>query len=233
MPRDAMPKQPARPASRNISRLRLIESDADVRAGIRALRRKCDAVRRMHDVVGDPPLRRYTPDFEALARIVVGQQLSIASAGAIWGRVAALGPLTAKALLRHAPETLAAAGLSGGKIRTLRALSSAVVDEGLDFATLSALGDDAVRERLTGIHGIGPWTADIFVMFAIGRADAWAPGDLALQVAAGRVLGLDTKPTAAELEEIAERWRPWRGVAARLLWAHYSHKPGAEKVSPV
>lgn len=228
-----MPKQPLRSTSRNLSRARLIESDDDVRAGIRALRRKCDAVRRMHDLVGDPPLRRYTPDFEALARIVVGQQLSIASAGAIWGRVAALGPMSAKAMLRHTPERLAAAGLSGGKIRTLQALSAAVAQEGLDFAELVQLGDEAVRERLVQIHGIGPWTADIFVMFAIGRADAWASGDLALQVAAGRVLGLEARPTAAELTEIAERWRPWRGVAARLLWAHYAHKPGAEKVPPV
>lgn len=228
-----MPKQPLRSTSRNLSRARLIESDDDVRAGIRALRRKCDAVRRMHDLVGDPPLRRYTPDFEALARIVVGQQLSIASAGAIWGRVAAMGPMSAKAMLRHTPERLAAAGLSGGKIRTLQALSAAVAQEGLDFAELVQLGDEAVRERLVQIHGVGPWTADIFVMFAIGRADAWASGDLALQVAAGRVLGLEARPTAAELTEIAERWRPWRGVAARLLWAHYAHKPGAEKVPPV
>lgn len=228
-----MPKQLSRHKSRFISHTRLIESEADVRAGVRTLRRKCEAIRRMHDVVGDPPLRRYTADFEALARIVVGQQLSIASAGAIWGRVAALGPMTAKAMLRHRPERLAGAGLSGGKIRTLQALSLAVAEDGLDFAALVQLGDEAVRERLVQIHGIGPWTADIFVMFAIGRADAWAPGDLALQVAAGRVLGLAAKPTAAELTEIAERWRPWRGVAARLLWAHYAYKPAAEKVSPV
>lgn len=228
-----MPKQPLQTSRRNLSRARLIENEADVRAGVRALRRKCEAIRRIHDVVGDPPLRRYAPDFEALTRIVVGQQLSIASAGAIWARVAALGPMTAKAMLKHSPERLAGAGLSGGKIRTLQALSAAVAEEGLDFAELVELGDHVVRERLVQIHGIGPWTADIFVMFAIGRADAWASGDLALQVAAGRILGLETKPSASELTEIAERWRPWRGVAARLLWAHYAYKPGAEKVSPV
>lgn len=187
----------------------------------------------MHDVVGDPPLRRFTPDFEALARIVVGQQLSIASARAIWGRVAALGPVAPEALLGHAPESLAKAGLSTAKIRTLRAAASAVVEDGLDFRRLSREGDDAVRERLVRIHGIGPWTADIFVMFAIGRADAWASGDLALQVAAGRILGLDSRPTAQELETISDRWRPWRGVAARLLWAHYAYKPGAETATPV
>ncbi len=218
---------------RNISAARVIACDDDVRAGVRSLRRKCPAIRLMHDAVGDPPLRRFNPDFEALARIVVGQQLSIASARAIWGRVEALGPVSAKTMSRLTPERLAGAGLSAAKIRTLKAVSSAVLKDGLDFAQLSASGDDAVRERLVAIHGIGPWTADIFVMFAIGRADAWASGDLALQIAAGRVLGLDAKPTAVELTEIAERWRPWRGVAARLLWAHYAHKPGSQLVTPV
>jgi DNA-3-methyladenine glycosylase II len=219
--------------SRNLSRLRVIACDDDVRAGVRALRRKCAAMRRIHDAVGDPPLRRYAADFEALARIVVGQQLSIASAGAIWRRVEALGPVSAETLLRQAPKRLAQAGLSAGKIKTLRALASAVAHDGLDLAALAREGDDKVRARLVEIHGIGPWTADIFVMFGIGRADAWASGDLALQVAAARVLELGGKPTAAELEVIAERWRPWRGIAARLLWAHYAHKPGTAKVSPV
>jgi len=218
---------------RNLSRARVIQSEADIRAGIRALRRKCAAMRNIHDAVGDPPLRRYAPDFEALARIVVGQQLSIASAGAIWGRVAALGSVTAEALLGHDAGALAGAGLSAAEIKTLRAVATAVAVQGMALETLVAEGDEAVRARLVEIHGIGPWTADIFVMFGIGRADAWAPGDLALQVAAGRVLGLDEKPTAAELDVIAERWRPWRGVAARLLWAHYAHKPGAATASPV
>lgn len=220
-------------SSRNLFRQRVISCDDDLRVGVRALRRKCSVMRRIHDVVGDPPLRRYAPDFEALARIVVGQQLSIASAGAIWRRVEALGPVEARALLRHKPERLAGAGLSAGKAKTLRAIASAVVDGGLDFPSLVEQGDDAVRARLVEIHGIGPWTADIFVMFGIGRADAWAAGDLALQLAVARVLALDAKPTAAELEVIAERWRPWRGVAARLLWSHYAWKPDGAKVAPV
>lgn len=218
---------------RFLSQDRVIASEDDIRAGVRALRRKCAVMRSIHATVGDPPLRRYAPDFTALARIIVGQQLSIASAGAIWGRVAALGPVTAEALLRHDTAVLAAAGLSAAKIKTLQAVARAVAAEGLALEALVAQGDAAVRARLVEIHGIGPWTADIFVMFGIGRADAWAPGDLALQVAAGRVLGLAAKPTAAELEEISERWRPWRGVAARLLWAHYAHKPGAATASPV
>jgi DNA-3-methyladenine glycosylase II len=219
--------------NRNVG-LRVIASEADVRAGIRALRRRCEAARRMHDAVGDPPLRRMAPDFAGLARIVTGQQLSIASAAAIWRRVEALGPVRADAFLRHSDIDLRGAGLSAGKIKTLRAVSAAVAHEGLDFDVLCAGGDDAVRARLTQIHGVGPWTADIFVMFGIGRADAFAPGDLALQVAAGRVLGLEAKPAAAELEAIADRWRPWRGVAARLLWAYYAHKGnGAAPVTPV
>lgn len=214
------------------SATRVIENEDDIRTGVRSLRRKCEAIRRMHDTVGDPPLRRFSPDFEALARIVVGQQLSIASARAIWDRVAALGPVTAETLLRRKPQVLAAAGLSAAKIKTLQAVSSAVIDDGLDFSQFAAVSDEHVRQRLVAIHGIGPWTADIFVMFAIGRADAFAPGDLALQVATARVLQLDAKPTPAELDVIAQRWRPWRGVAARLLWAHYAHKPGATTAAP-
>lgn len=188
----------------------------------------------MHDLVGDPPLRRMAADFPTLARIVVGQQLSIASAAAIWARFEALGPVHAEQILRLDDGALRAAGLSAAKIRTLSAASQAVIAGHLDFARLASLSDDEVRERLMAIHGVGPWTADIFVMFGIGRADAWASGDLALQIAAGQVLGLNGKPKAAELTEIAERWRPWRGVAARLLWAHYAHKPQAiPGVSPV
>src|SRR5262249_5638347 len=113
-------------------------------------------------------------------------------------------------------------GLSNGKIRTLRALSLAVLEEGLDFKILNAAEDRAIIERLTAIHGIGPWTADIYLLFALARRDAFAARDLALQPAAQHHFKLDRRPTAEELEHIAERWRPARAVAARLLWADYA-----------
>jgi DNA-3-methyladenine glycosylase II len=199
----------------------MIESDADLRAGVRALRRKCAHLRRVHERTGDPPLRRHAPGFEGLARIVVGQQLSIASAEAIWGRlVETVRPLTPGAFLAFDEEALSRVGLSRGKVRTLRAMSLAIED-GLDLQKLAHAPDEAVHAALTAVPGIGPWSADIFLLFCLGRADAFAAGDLALQIAAATALDLDERPSREALLAIAEKWRPWRGVAAHLLWAAY------------
>ena len=200
---------------------RIIESDADLREGIRALRRKCAHMRHVHDRAGDPPLRRHAPGFEGLARIIVGQQLSIASAEAIWGRVqAVVRPMGAKAFLGLSDDRLRQAGLSRGKVKTLRAMSEAI-EAGLDLMQLAAAPEDVVHETLTALPGIGPWSADIFLLFCLGRADAFASGDLALQTAAANALALKERPSRDELLAIAERWRPWRGVAAHMLWAYY------------
>jgi len=200
---------------------RTIETDADLREGIRALRRKCPHLRRVHDRAGDPPLRRHAPGFEGLARIVVGQQLSIASAEAIWARVrAAVRPMSAKALLALSDDELRQAGLSRGKVKTLRAMSEAI-EAGLDLTQLAAAPEEVVHDTLTALPGIGPWSADIFLLFCLGRADAFAAGDLALQTAAANAMRLSQRPSREELLAIAERWRPWRGVAAHMLWAYY------------
>jgi DNA-3-methyladenine glycosylase II len=213
---------------------RIIRTDTDIRDGVEALRRKCRVMRRVHDAAGDPPLRRRPAGFEGLARIIVGQQLSVASAGAIWGRLeGAVSPMTAAALLDAGEETLERAGLSRPKIRTLTAAASAVADGRLRLERLARRPDAAIHATLTEVSGIGPWTADIFIMFCLGRADGFAAGDLALQVAAQKALGIDARPTAAELLEIAERWRPWRGVAARLLWAYYAAAKAAKPAMPV
>jgi DNA-3-methyladenine glycosylase II len=204
------------------SQTRLIETDDDVRTGVRALRRKCKTMRFVHDIAGHPPLRRRPAGFEGMARIVVGQQLSVASAEAIWRRTAiACQPFLPATVLAADDATLLGAGLSRGKVRTLRALASACKD-GLDFDRLADAGEEDVHSALTGIVGIGPWTADVYIMFCLGRADGWASGDLALQIAAQHALKLKERPNAVALQEIAERWRPWRGVAARLLWAYYA-----------
>ena len=136
-------------------------------------------------------------------------------------------------LLGHGDEALRAAGLSAGKIRTLRAIAEAANSGALDFPGLVETPDDAaVRAALTGIKGIGPWTADIYAMFCLGRADAWAPGDLALKYAVKDAMRLRKLPDEARMHKLAERWRPWRGVAARLLWAYYAHRK-ARTVTPV
>lgn len=201
---------------------RLIVADDDVRAGIRALRRRCEAIRRMHDLAGDPPLRRREAGFEGLVRIVVAQQVSVASANAIWTRFATLvEPMSAASVLALSDDELRAAGLSRPKIRTLRAISNAVATGELRFDVFDDADEAEVHAALTRVSGIGPWTADVFLLFCLGRADAFAAGDLALQEAARIAFALDKRPNSSELLEIAERWRPWRGVAARMLWAYY------------
>lgn len=212
---------------------RVISTDADVRAGVRALRRRCAIMRHVHDTAGDPPLRRQAAGFPGLVRIIVGQQVSVASATAIWQRVqTTVDPMTAEAMAGTSEEALRAAGLSRPKMRTLRAISEAVV-AGFDLDALAALPPEDVHARLVAVHGIGPWTADIYLMFCLGRGDAWAPGDLALQIAAQTAMNLKERPDRDELMRIGERWRPWRGVAARLLWAYYAATKKVQSGLPV
>ena len=213
---------------------RIIETEADIDAGTRALIAACGHMARAHEVAGPPPLRRREPGFEGLARIIVGQQLSVASAGAIWTRLEALvAPFEAPVLAAKSDKALRAAGLSGGKIRTLRGIADAITANELKLERLSKEADETIHERLTALKGVGPWTADVYVMFCLGRADAWAPGDLALQYAVADLMALDQRPDIAEMDEIAERWRPWRGVAARMLWAYYRERKNAGSGVPV
>ena len=174
---------------------RIIEGEADIRDGVRALRRTCAIMRAVHDVTGDPPLRRRPAGFEGLARIVVGQQLSVASANAIWDRTfVACTPFEPQIMLALDDAQLFGVGLSRSKVRTLRAVSVACAN-GLDLTGLDGASEEEIHAALTEVVGIGPWTADVFIMFCLGRADGFAAGDLALQVAAQRALGLESVPT--------------------------------------
>lgn len=210
------------PVSKKTAMIRIIVAKSDISEGIQALRRKCAFVCRMHDLTGDPPLRRREASFEGLAQIIISQQVSVASADAIWARfAAAVQPMTAQKVLLTSDETLQSAGLSRPKIRTLRAISTAIVNEGLALDRFATESEDAIRAVLTAVSGIGPWTTDVFLLLCVGHADAFAAGDLALQEAARMAFELESRPNAQELLVIAERWRPWRGVAARLLWDYY------------
>jgi len=206
-----------------VQRHQVLSSPAALRRAIGELARTCEVMSGIKARSGIPSLRDYSADFAGLARIIVGQQLSSASANAIWTRIVAARPAVDADFFSTArDEHLRSLGLSNGKMRTLRALSTCVRDDGLDFAQLNAVDDLAIIERLTAIHGIGPWTANIYLLFALRRADAFPSGDLALQLAAQRLFGLKGRPSANELEELSQRWRPWRGAAARMLWADYS-----------
>ena len=173
-------------------------------------------------VGGPPPLRRREPGFAGLAAIIVSQQVSVASAKAIFGRLEArIAPLEAARLAAATEQDLRACGLSTPKIRALRALAEAVAERGLDLKGLAQLDAEEAHAALVAVKGVGPWTADIFLLFCLGHPDAFPAGDLALQEAAKLALRLKTRPDAARLQRIADRWRPWRGVAARMLWAYY------------
>ena len=200
-----------------------ITSEAALDAGLVALR-TCDPalVDIMIQMGGRPPLRARRPGFEGLASIIVAQQVSTASAAAMSGRLSNTFPtLTPERLLGADTVVLRACGLSASKIRTLRALAHAIVSDGLALEHFGSWSAEDARRALVAINGIGPWTADIYLLFCLGHPDAWPAGDLALQEAARLVLRVEKRPNAAELTAIAARWRPYRGVAAYLLWACY------------
>lgn len=206
-----------------LSGVQLIQSENDIRKGVRFLKRNCTYMRTAFVDVPVPPLRIRPGGFPGLARIVVGQQLSVASADAIWSRVeASVDPFEPGKLLRKRETTLRKCGLSAGKIKTLRAVAQAFDNGILSREALATSSPEDVREALCGLHGIGPWTADIYMMFCLGHADAWAPGDLALQIGVQWLTGLDERPSDKLMVEAAEAWRPWRSVAARTLWAYYA-----------
>ncbi|MFO1169301.1 MAG: DNA-3-methyladenine glycosylase 2 family protein [Rhodoblastus sp.] len=176
----------------------------------------------MLEAAGPPPLRRREPGFAGLAWIVVGQQVSTASANAIYARLNAGFPgLAPQAIVAASEADLRACGLSAPKMKTLRAIADALITGALDLERLAAASAEDAHSELCAVHGIGPWTADIFLLFCLGHPDAWPAGDLALQEAARMALNLRKRPDTKQLEKIGERWRPHRGVAARLLWAYY------------
>ncbi len=206
---------------------RIIQTEACVAEGAAWLAAADPRLAAALAVTGPPPLRRRAGGFAALVDAIVSQQVSVASARAIGGRLAAAGFDDPLRVLAADEDELRGCGLSRPKVRFLRALAGA----GIDYAALAGLPDDEVVARLTALPGIGRWTAEIYAMFALGRADAFAAGDLALQEAARMLYGLPARPGERELRALAEAWRPWRAVAARLLWAYYRLEKGREGVS--
>ena len=200
----------------------ILDSDRVLNEGVRALKRKDPVMKRIITEGATPPLRKRDPGFEGLAGIIVSQQLSVASAGAIWARFKTrFDPLTPEAVLAASDDELRGPGLSAPKIRTLKAISAAVVEGALPLETLHELPADEAHATMTAVKGIGPWTADIYLLFCLGHPDAFPAGDLALQEAARIAYGLEARPNVKEFAVLAERWRPWRGVASKVLWAYY------------
>jgi DNA-3-methyladenine glycosylase II len=185
----------------------------------------------VREKAGEVPLRLSQPGFVSLASIITGQQVSRASAEAIFSRFTTLiDPLTPERLLAAGDEVYRQAGQSGAKQRTLVAIARAVVKEGLDLEGLCALEASEAISRLTAISGIGPWTAECYLLFSAGHPDVFPADDVALQSAVGDALGLDPRPSHKALRLMAESWAPWRAVAARLFWAYYREMKGREAV---
>jgi DNA-3-methyladenine glycosylase II len=180
---------------------------------------------RFADIVekhGLPPVRRVENCLASLLGIVTEQLISLQAAAAIWKRIEArLHPFEPATILGLSHDELKQLGLSGAKARCFQMVSAAVQGGQLNFAALEAMSDDQALATLLALPGIGPWTADIYVLAALGRADVCAGGDLALQIAAQDLFALNERPSAKTFLTLAEAWRPWRSVAARLLWSHY------------
>jgi DNA-3-methyladenine glycosylase II len=196
----------------------IIETDADVAAGMNALAAICPKMKAAYAETGPLPLRRKPDGFDQLLNAIIGQQVSIASAAAIWARMEDAGMVTVDACAKASEDDLRALGLSRQKVRYTQELARA----GIDFDALRDMPSEAVIKTLTGVPGIGSWTAEVYTMFSLGRADVFAPGDLALQEAAKVLYDLPERPKEKAFRVMAQDWAPYRSVAARLLWAYYA-----------
>jgi DNA-3-methyladenine glycosylase II len=171
---------------------------------------------------GPPPLWRRETGFHTLVHIILEQQVSLASARAAYDRVLAIAsPLTPERLLEIDDATLKIAGFSRQKIVYSKGLAQALIEGSFDLSALEKMPDDAARLEMLKVKGVGMWTADIYLLMALRRPDIWPSGDLALAIAAQKVKRLSERPKQVELIEMSDRWRPWRAVAARIMWHHY------------
>ena len=203
--------------------MRLIDSADDIAEGLSVLAARDPRLARAIDLAGSVPLRRKPPGYAALAEIILSQMVSKASARALWQKLElATGEISAATVLKLSPDDLQAAGLSRAKAETLQRVGEAVIAGELDLERLCGLDGKAAIRKMTAIKGVGPWTAEVYLMFCAGHPDIFPAGDVALQSAAAEVLGLESRPQSRLLSSLAEPWSPWRGVAARLLWAYYA-----------
>ncbi|MHA1601288.1 MAG: DNA-3-methyladenine glycosylase family protein [Alphaproteobacteria bacterium] len=200
--------------------------DETLRPALEALAARDPDISHWYGTCGLPPVRSRPPGFGSLLHIMCAQQVSTASARAIIGRLdAAARPLDPRSFLALDDAALRAIGFSAQKVRYGRALATDVLAGRIDIDGLVDLEDAAAVAHLVQAKGIGPWTAEIYLMSALDRPDVWPADDLAVQVAAQRLKDMPVRPSRAQMMELAEPWRPYRSAAARLLWHIYSH-PG-------
>lgn len=212
--------------------------DALLAEGVAALARMDDDLAALAARFGTPPLWLREPGFPTLLHFILEQQVSLSAARAMFARLqAAANPLTPAGFLALDDETLRACGFSRQKQSYARALARDLLAGKLDLDALATMDDQTAHDRLVALHGIGSWTANVYLLMALGRPDAWPSGDLGIVVALQRVKRLPARPTEREAVALAEPWRPWRAVAARLLWSEYlewqrSHPPSRRRATP-
>jgi DNA-3-methyladenine glycosylase II len=206
---------------------RLIETEADILEGCDWLTRAEPRFGRALELTGTPPLRRREGGFAALLHTICAQQLSVAAADSVWVKLCVAGAGDPAVLLTMSEDELRELGLSRPKARYAMALAEAAID----YPALATMPEDEAIAVLTAVKGIGVWTAEIYLMFSIGRADIFAPGDLALQEATRMLFDLPGRPAEPAMRARAAEWSPWRGVAARLLWAYYRAAKQREGIS--
>ncbi|SHG67437.1 DNA-3-methyladenine glycosylase II [Cognatiyoonia sediminum] len=205
---------------------RIIETDACVAEGADWLAAHDPRFAEALDLVGPLPLRRKPDGFSQLLNAIVGQQVSVASANAIWAKLEAAEMYTDAAIRQVDEEHMRSLGLSRQKARYACALANAQID----YDALRDTQTDEVIVILTEVPGIGTWTAEIYAMFSLGRADIFASGDLALQEGARMLFDLDARPTEKQMRAMAQDWSPWQSVAARILWAYYAYMKSREGI---
>jgi DNA-3-methyladenine glycosylase II len=210
----------------------IIRNLSDVQAGLDALAELDPRLQTVIDVAGPVPLRLQEPDFAGLASIIVSQMISRASAEAIWRRIAAAGPVTAAGYGSLEPEVVSTFDLSRAKAATLLNLSQAISQGRLNLQAICELDSAEAIRQMISLPGIGPWTAQVYLMFSGGHADIFPAGDVALQTSVAHAFELGERPSSSRLALMAEAWHPWRSVAARLFWAYYAVKLG-RSVTPL
>ena len=192
----------------------------------RTLADRDNALDQLYRRNGEPPLWERAPGFPTLVKLILEQQVSLASGAAAYNRLAErLGAVTPRSFLTLDDDELRTIGFSRQKTRYVRLLAAALEQGALDLDAVAGMDDHAATTALVGLTGIGPWTAANYLLFALGRPDAWPRGDRALVVSLGRALGETGPPSYDDADAIAEQWRPWRSVAARLLWHDYLGGP--------
>jgi DNA-3-methyladenine glycosylase II len=210
-----------------------LHTEADLLAGLAELVKLDPRLAPVAETAGAFSLRRREGGYAGLCAIVCGQQVSVASAAAMRDRLfAAFDPFHHDTVRLARTDKLKRLGLSNAKIKSIKEIAKAVGKGAIDLNAVGEMDADAAHALLTALHGVGPWTADIYLLFCLGHADAFPAGDLAVQEAARIALALRKRPDAKQLTKIAEAWRPWRGVAAHLMWAYY-HAVKKRDVVPV